>query len=300
MSRVNPGRRVSGRGWKPSESVERFDRGLWASVALHVVLAVILITSPNLFPSFDDGTWGSEAGGGGGISVQLVSNLAGVPLPAPDILRPDAVGNDSPGLYEPLPEPEVSAPEESLADAEPIPESFEITPEPPEAAVEPESEPARPAPRPAEPAAPRPAAPSEARDNPAPAPDNAVPFGEGGQSAISGGFSTGAGTGLDFGDGGAFGQQYGTYVRAMRQRISDNWYQSMVNVAVPAGQRVTFAFDILRSGQIENVHLVESSGNASLDTSAERAILRSNPLPFLPTQYRGARISVQFWFEYRR
>lgn len=282
-------------------------RGLWASIGLHVVLGTLLIASPWLFPAYGDDQWGDEGGGMGGISVDIVSDF-GVPLPTPANARPDAVGNDSPGLYAPAPPPEPPPAPETEAEAELVPEVFEVR----EAAAEeaepdPEPEPApppsppAPRPEPAAPPAPVPTPAAPPRDEPAPAPANAIPFGEGGRPDVSGGFPIGGqGTGnLEFGDG-AFGNQYGTYVRAMRQRISENWLQSMVNASVPAGRRVTLTFDILRSGQIDTLRIAESSGDPSLDQSAERAIQRSNPLAALPTSYGGPRVSVRFWFEYVR
>jgi protein TonB len=269
-------------------------------VALHAVLAVLLVTSPSLFPNLGDVTWGSEAGGGGGISVQLVAaDFTGIPLPAPAVVSPEAVGNDSPGFYEPVPTPEAAPPEEDLTEAEPIPETFEppaVEAPRPEPAAAPEAAP----PEPGATAPPAPTPPSPPREERPPVPDNAVPFGQGGQLDISGGFSTGQGTGsVDIGDG-AFGQQHSTYVRAMTQRISQNWFQSMVNLAVPSGRRVTLTFDILRDGRIQNTRIVESSGDSTLDTSAERAIQRSSPLQPLPLAFRGNQVSVRFWFEFQR
>lgn len=279
-------------------SPERFDRGVWASVALHGVLAILLVTSPSLFPDLGD-AWGGESGGSGGISVQLVSSLSGVPLPSPAFVSPDAVGNDSPGFYEPDPAPPARPPE-TPADAEPIPEVFEVAEAAPDVPV---PVPAPPAAAPAAPvveAPPAPPSPTPAREDRAPAPDNAVPFGEGGQPDVSSGFSSDQGAGgLDIGDG-AFGQQYGAYVRGMTRRISDNWFQGMVDANVGSGRRVTLSFDILRDGRIDGIRVVESSGNASLDTSAQRALLRSSPLPPLPLSYRGSSVGVRFWFEFRR
>jgi TonB family protein len=270
-----------------SRPAERFDRGLWASVLLHVVLGVLLVTSPALFPAFGDSPWGSDGGLGGGISVNLVA-APGIPLPAPPITRPDAVGNDSAGLYTPPAEATPSAPEEVPADAELIPETFPevVSDEPP----------AEPEPEPAEVAAANPAPAEET----SPAPDNAVPFGEGGQPDIGGGVSSDQGIGgMAVGDG-TFGERYGRYVDAMRRRISESWFQSMVDANVRSGLRVTMGFEVLRNGTLRNVRIVAPSGVRSLDESAERALLRVRRLEPLPPTYRGASIDVEFWFEFRR
>jgi len=260
------------------------------------------VTSPALFPAFGDVPWGSDAGGGGGISVQLVSSETGIPLPAPFQTNPDAVGNDSAGFYTP---PEESAPTpvlEDASDAEPVPETFpELSDREDLENVVVEPQPPAPEPRPETRETPA-VAPARASSASATstAPDNAVPFGEGGRPDVNAGFATGQGTyGVGVGDG-TFGQRYGRYVDAMRRRISENWFQSMVDANVPRGRRVTLGFEILRNGIVRNVHIVESSGIRSLDDSAERAILRVRQLEPLPADYRGTSIEVEFWFEFAR
>jgi len=301
-------RRVTSPGFQTERDPEQFGRGVWASVILHVFLAVLLLASPALFPNFAEDPWGSESGGAGGIQVQLVANTSGVPLPAPAITSPDAAGNDSPGLYEPLPEPEPAAPDDALSDAEPVPETFSEPADREEApeAEDPEPEPQIPPPPPRrEPetvaAPPAPAPPPVTRpEDRAPAPDNAVPFGEGGQPSVSSGFALGGGRGgLDIGTG-AFGEQHGTYVRSITQRISNAWVQSRIPANIRTAPRVYVAFDILRNGTIENIRVEQSSGNADIDRSAERAVFASHPLAPLPAQYRGTRVSVSFWFELTR
>jgi TonB family protein len=51
---------------------------------------------------------------------------------------------------------------------------------------------------------------------------------------------------------------------------------------------------------VTNVQVLRSSGNASVDASAVRAIVGSNPLNPLPNEYGGPKVSVEFWFEFRR
>jgi periplasmic protein TonB len=289
-------RQVTHESSRPADP-ERLSRAVWASIGLHAGLAVLLIASPALFPANGE-LWGSDGGSGGAISFQTVQDLSGLPLaPAPNA-RPDAIGNDLAGLNEPVPQPEAAAPAEAPEDAEPVPENFEVAEEAPS---EPEPAPTPPPPPPKpEPTPPAPRLPEPPRDPVAPPSDNAIPVGGGGRPDVSGSFGNGQGTGaLEVGDG-AFGTQYGTYVNAMRQKISNNWYESMVDASVPPGSRVTLTFDILRNGNIDALRIVESSGSRSLDTSAQRAILRSSPLGALPATFRGSRISVRFWFEFRR
>jgi protein TonB len=63
---------------------------------------------------------------------------------------------------------------------------------------------------------------------------------------------------------------------------------------------VYLSFEIARNGTISNIELKQPSSIPSLDRSAQRAILASNPLPPLPPDYRGGNVSVSFYFEYSR
>jgi TonB family protein len=128
-----------------------------------------------------------------------------------------------------------------------------------------------------------------------------VPYGQGGRPALAyGQFSTGAGeAGIGFGDA-AFGDRYGTYVNAITRAISGNWLRSMVDSRIQRAPRVYLTFNIGRDGTISGVEVQQSSGVPSLDRSAQRAVLASNPLPPLPADYRGSTVNVIFYFEYSR
>jgi protein TonB len=257
------------------------------SIGLHVLLGVTVVTLPAVFPAYGISGWGSEEGGGAGVRVEIVSNVSGIPLPAPMVVNEDAAANESAGFYEsePLVPPEESTPLDPSAEpvpveAEPVPETIAREEAPPPPPTPP----------------PPPAAPERAA-----APDNAVPFGQGGRPAISyGQFARGDGTGAIGVGEGAFGERYGRYVESITRRISENWLQSLISADVRAAPRIYVSFDILRDGSIVNERIEESSGIPSLDRSAMRAIFASNPLAPLPSDFRGRSVSVRFWFEYNR
>lgn len=257
---------------------ERFDRWVFTSVALHGALFALVIFLPIVFPGSTD-SWGTETGGSGGIHVEIVGSVSGVALPAPEVTREDAVANESPGFYK-----------SEEAPPAPPPDKPELIPDPKVA----EKKPPPPAP-------PKPAAAPKSATPPPPAPSNAVPFGEGGKPALAyGQFTTGAGSaGVGFGDG-VFGEKYGYYVDAMTRRISQNWLQSLVDSRVQRAPRVYLSFQIARDGTISDVEVKQSSGIPTLDRSAQRAILASNPLQPLPGDYRGSTVDVTFYFEYSR
>jgi TonB family protein len=264
------------------KSADKLDSGLLLSALFHGGLLAFALFSPSLFPMQGDARWGSEAGGSGGIAVEVVGSLSGVPLPSPEIVRDDAVANESPGLYNTEPAPEPPA----VDNAEPVPDTkapVKVTPRD-----------APPRPDASKTKAKAPTAPPET-------PPNAVPFGEGGRPALNyGQYSTGAGTaGAAVGDG-VFGSQFGYYVDAMTRKISQNWIQSLVDSRVTRAPRVYLTFEIARNGGISAIEVKQSSGIPSLDRSAQRAILASSPLSPLPAGYRGQSVNVSFYFEYVR
>ena len=279
---------------------ERINGWLIASTVLHIALFALIILSHHLFPTIGT-SWGSPNGGTGGISAKIVTSISGVPLKTPEVVNETAPANDSPGFYnsEPAPAP---VPDKT---AEPVPEPtapVETTPPPkpkpvPAAKSTPEPETKRtPAPDTKSTAAPG------AKSTPAPdTPTNAIPYGQGGRPAMAyGQVSTGAGeVGYGFGDA-SFGDRYGTYVNSITRAISNNWLKSLVDASVQKAPRVYLSFTIGRDGTVSDVEVKQSSGNPSLDRSAKRAVLASNPLPALPADYRGGSISVSFYLEYSR
>jgi len=262
---------------------DKFDRWIVASAVLHGLIFTLVVLSPSLFPMRGDANWGSNTAGDGGINVKITGSLSGIALPSPEVVTEDAAANDSKGLYKTEEEATPPPPE---PDAIPVPETkapVKVTPPKPK---------------------PRPVVPAKKNPTPAPEPEvptNAVPFGQGGKPALAyGQFTTGAGpAGIGFGDG-TFGNRYGLYVDAITRRISQNWLQSLVDQRVRSAPRVYLSFDIDRTGKISNIMLMQPSGIPTLDRSAQRAILVSNPLPPLPPDYRGSSVNVSFYFEYTR
>ncbi len=242
------------------------------SLALHISLvAAILIYG--LITGGMGQSWGSGGSGGGAMSATLVSASA-IPLP-PNEMGKSIVAHESTGLSHSLPRQEEKAPE-----AIPIPV--------PNAKTKPS----------------RPERSTEARKLPPrePEPENVVPFGQGGP--ISGPYGVftagGAKGGFSFSGSGEFGSVYGWYVDQVRRKVSENWLKYEIDPRIASAQRVYLTFDILRNGQPTNVQIEQSSGIPSLDVSAVRAIQRIDTFGPLPDAYRGNRVSVEFWFDYRR
>ena len=132
---------------------------------------------------------------------------------------------------------------------------------------------------------------------------NEVPYGKGGP--VSGPYGTfsaaGAKGGFGFqGGGGDFGTAYAWYVRVVQQKVSENWLRYEIDPSIREANRVYIIFDISRSGQPGNVQVEQSSGVPSLDQSAVRAIQRIDTFGPLPPDYSGGKVTVEFWFDYKR
>jgi len=57
---------------------------------------------------------------------------------------------------------------------------------------------------------------------------------------------------------------------------------------------------LIRDGSVRNVHVIQTSGNQTLDYSAQRAIYDASPFPALPAGYERNDATIEFWFELRR
>jgi protein TonB len=89
-------------------------------------------------------------------------------------------------------------------------------------------------------------------------------------------------------------------VRVVQQKVSQNWLKYEIDPNIHQANRVYVQFDINRAGQPTNVQLEQSSGVPSLDQSAIRAIQRIDTFGPLPPDYSGSKVTVEFWFDFKR
>jgi periplasmic protein TonB len=252
---------------------DRWIRNVAWSVGLHIAVAAGIIVYNVVAPGGGGGTWGA-GGGGDAIGVSLVST---VPLPANPTPTQNVLANESKGLAESKPKPEEKEPE-----AIPIPDRDAKKKPKPKQTV------------------------SASERKPQPQPqevNNVVPFGQGGPvSGPYGSFDAGgAKGGFGFtGGGGDFGTRYAWYVRVVQQKVSENWLKYEVDPSITDARRVYLTFDITRQGQPTHIQIEQSSGVPSLDQSAVRALQRIDTFGPLPPDYGGNKVSVEFWFDYKR
>jgi protein TonB len=250
---------------------DRWGRNLAWSAVLHLAVAGSIVLYAVIGPGGHGSTWGA-GGGGDAMGVTLVSS---VPLPASAVQTQNVLANESKGITQSQPKAEEKAPEAIL-----IPDKdAKIKPKPRSSAQQ------KPKPEPEEEAS------------------NVVPFGEGGP--VSGPYGTfnagGAKGGFGFtGGGGDFGSRYAWYVRVVQQKVSENWLKYEVDPGVTDARRVYVTFDIKRDGHPTNVQVEQSSGVPSLDQSAVRALQRIDTFGPLPPDYSESKVSVEFWFDYKR
>jgi protein TonB len=249
---------------------EHWGRALARSAGFHVGITAAVIVFATYVTRGTGETWGA-GGGGDAIGATLVST---VPLAVTQ--GQNVLANESKGVTQSQPkieEKEPDAIEIQGKNTKIKPKKKQIT---------------------------------ESKSKPLPAPEpeeNQVAFGEGGPvSGPYGTFSAGGakgGFGIT-GGGGDFGSKYAWYVRVIQQKVSDNWLKYEVDPRITSAQRVYITFDIARDGHPTNVRVEESSGVPSLDISAVRALQRIDTFGPLPPDYSGSKISVEYWFDYKR
>jgi TonB family protein len=116
------------------------------------------------------------------------------------------------------------------------------------------------------------------------------------------GFGEGTGSGL-----GGLSDQIGNsdfpytyYSTAIRDKISSNWFDSLIEPGVSGTFQVAVYFRIFKDGSISTVDIKETSGIKTLDQSAVRAVMRSANFPPLPDGYDEPYLGIVLIFEYTK
>jgi protein TonB len=245
-------------------------RPLAWSAGLHLAFTAFVV----LYTMFFHGFRGEGWGGGGGGDAMGATLVTSVPLPASQVQTTNVLATESKGLSKSEPKVQEQEPE-----AVAIPDkNTKVKPKPVTSATKRKAE-------------------------PEPEETNQVPYGEGGP--VSGPYSmfsvAGAKGGFGFtGGGGDFGNRFSWYVKVVQQKVSENWLKYEIDPGIREANRVYLTFDIGRDGSPKNVQIEQSSGVPSLDISAMRAIQRIDTFGPLPPDYSGNKVSVEFWFDYKR
>jgi periplasmic protein TonB len=244
------------------------------SVFFHLSLSAFMLIGVWVQRSGD--AWGGIGGGDSGVKVNLVAS-AGIPMPQPSNATESAVVDPTKSLHKEEPQPKVKPPEPKT-DATNIPK-FEKE---------------KPLPK---------SKPSKIFENKTPERENAIP-GHGGSPNLPSGYSNtpgplSGGLAVQGQGGGNFAGRYAWYVEAVRRSISQNWMQNTIDPAVRAARtaKTVVTFTINRDGSVKNIRVSQSSGNRSMDDSAQRALLSIDHFPPLPPDYSGSYVDVIFDFD---
>lgn len=244
------------------------------SLLFHAVFSVAVFTAS--FLERRGNAWGGPGGNlGAGTKVSLVRS-AGIPMPHESVITESKAVDPTKSLHKP--EPPQPKPPEPKADVAKIPPFKQEKRLPP-------------------------SRPSRTLEDKTPTHNNDIP-GQGGPpnlptgvSQVPGDPSAGAKV---VGQGGSdFGARYPWYVDAVRSRISRNWDQTTIEQSVRAARRAKtiMTFRINADGSISNIKLFQSSGNQSMDYSAQRTLMSIGSFNRLPNDFMGSFVDVTFDFD---
>jgi protein TonB len=113
------------------------------------------------------------------------------------------------------------------------------------------------------------------------------------------GAQTGTG-GVGIGPRSAFGYKYGWYRDLLEQRIAQKWRTGDLDPRIQSAPPAIVTFDILRNGSVRDVRVLQSSGNRTLDYSAQRAVYDAAPFPALPNDFDRSTAQIEIWFQLKR
>ena len=247
-------------------------KNLITSLVLHALVIGGVLSSAFLFHKHGD-AWGDKADVAGAVQATMVNSI---PLPPKVQPKEDSVlASESPSPVPPPPTPKAEPP--------PKPTDIPIV-KPPE-----KKQPARLAdkPSPEPPKRPQPQKPQ---------PDHATSGETAGLRVAMTAVENRAGTSSTNVTDSAFGQRYAYYVRQLTQKVAQQWYTQTLDSGAP-GHRVYISFRVARDGTPSDITVAKPSGDATLDSSALRALQRIDTFAPLPDGYGGSYITVQYYFD---
>jgi len=98
----------------------------------------------------------------------------------------------------------------------------------------------------------------------------------------------------------SFGNQFGAYVQALQQRIASKWRTSELDARLKSAPQCVVAFEIQRDGSVQDLRVVQSSGNQQLDLSTLRAVTEAGPFEPLPQGYKSSAAKMEVAFKLQR
>lgn len=94
------------------------------------------------------------------------------------------------------------------------------------------------------------------------------------------------------------GVDFGPYLERILEEVRQNWYLLIPESAEMKKGKLAIEFAITKDGNVADMRLVASSGDASLDRPAWGSITNSNPFPPLPREFTGPFLALRFRYYY--
>jgi TonB family protein len=265
-----------------------FKRAVLISVFLHAGLIVLIAASPSFsrapqrglvqYVNFIGGGGGTGGGTGGGGGT-VVAKTETLPEPKKPALRDLTV-----------PSKVKTEPQSTLTHPVDKPKTTKKAPEKKAAISKPE-----------------PAAPTAADTVNAEAADATSGSGYGLRFGTGGGSGGGTGGGIGGGTGAGAGDPFGIagfpfhfYLQMLSDKVTTNWFQSLVDPGVGGLLQTQVYFRIYKNGSISDIKVDVSSGVEAFDLSARRAVQTSAPFAPLPNEYDGQYLGITLVFEHAK
>ncbi len=125
--------------------------------------------------------------------------------------------------------------------------------------------------------------------------------GSGLRIGVGGGPGGGSGFGSGYGDQIGFsGFPYTWYLQLLSDKISAQWFTSLIDPGVSGQFQVVVTFKVQKNGQVTDVVIDQPSGVPSLDDSAKRAVQRAAPFAPLPSDYKDQYLVIHLIFEHSK
>ena len=260
-----------------------FKRAVGFSVALHVAVFTFFVASPHLsrppkkgqvyYVNFIGGGGGGTGGSPGGATATVVDKAQPIPPPTKrESLRDLTVAEK----VQPKTESTLRYPVDKPKREKPVTEKKAAISKP---------------------------EPAKAEETTAASGDQGVGY----SLKFGTGEGTGGGTGGGIGGGGGGGDPFGIsgfpftwYLSILSDKVTANWFKSLVDPGVSGTYQTQVYFRIYRNGQVSDLRVEASSGIQALDLSALRAIQESSPFPALPSEYDGQYLGLHLIFEHSK
>lgn len=253
---------------------ERTKQNFVVSLVLHGVVIGGVLAAGYVFRNHGE-KWGDKAEITGAVQATMVNSL-----PLPPRVQPkedNVLASENPSEAPPPPTPAAEPPPKPTDIPIPVKQPDKKTP-PPKVAE-------KPAPVP-------PQKPQPVKQQP----DKATSGETAGLKMAMTSVENRAGTSATNISDSAFGERYAYYVRQLTQKVAQQWYTQTLDSGA-AGHRVWISFRVNRDGSPSNIQIAKPSGDATLDSSALRALQRIDTFGPLPDSYSGSYINVQYYFD---